>query len=286
MMKPPFITMHAAKHSRESAVKDDDQIAFENASSCEEVGRQKSALEWYAEVKQTGGRWDVRASKRRVMLLLVLGHPARAVSIGLEAMRRMLSPDVLLIHEVVRAMNAHCGPFQALDLSRQWLSQSNTSGCPYLWYTAAGYAALCHQFSRSLRYLVRSLDLSSWNCIGDLFLDFDFAPLWEHLNNAPLKPTEAGALRLPHWQQYYDRLSKVSGELGFESIEHVPSSLRHILRIDIRNMTWQPRSGTSLAKLATYKSWSDAVRMQARESLDRGLRKALAMQPASSGDCA
>ena len=46
--------MQNAKHARESALKDDDQIAFENGTSFEEACSYSKALDWYAEVKPTG----------------------------------------------------------------------------------------------------------------------------------------------------------------------------------------------------------------------------------------
>lgn len=51
--------MQAAKQSRESAAKDDDQIAFENGTALEETFSYQKALEWYAEVKSMGGRLGV-----------------------------------------------------------------------------------------------------------------------------------------------------------------------------------------------------------------------------------
>jgi hypothetical protein len=65
-VNPRFTDMSTAPYPRESAAKGDDQIAYENAVSCEEVGRHKSALEWYAEVKLTGNHWDRATSMSRV----------------------------------------------------------------------------------------------------------------------------------------------------------------------------------------------------------------------------
>lgn len=285
-MKPPFITMQTAKHSRESAAKGDDQIAFENGISCLEVGRHQTALEWYAEVKPTGSRWDRRASTRRVSLLVALNRAQEAVGVGMQAISRMQQPSADLIAEVARSWDAHRGPSQALTLCRHWLRHSADCLSPSLWFSAAAYASRCHQFTRSLRYLVQYLEICGGEFIGDLFLDRDFAPLWHHLEHEPLTPAEASALRLPQWQAHLEALAKVREQLSFESCMHVPPTLRAILRLNIRRMTWQPHSRATPSQLAAFDSWCDAVRLQSRESLAAGLRKALAVQPATSGDCA
>ena len=278
--------MHTAKHSRESAAKGDDQIAFENGTSCLEVGRHQAALEWYAEVKPTGARWDKCASTGRASLLVALNRAEEAVAIGMQAITRMQQPSAELIAEVARAWNVHCGPSAALTLCRNGLRHVAVGESPSLWFSAAGYAAQCHQFARSLRYLARCFELCDEKFGGDMFLDFDFAPLWHHLENEPLTSEEAVALQLPQWQTYRAKLAKVRGPLSFESSMHVPPALRAILRLNTRYMTWQPYSRATPLQLAAFASWCDAVRVQSRESLAVGLRKALAVQPAASGECA
>lgn len=285
-MNPPLITMHATKHPRESAAKGDDQIAFENGTSCLEVGRYQTALEWYAEVKPNGGGWDRCASTDRVSLLVALHRAEAAVSVGMQAISRMQQPSAGLIAEVARALDAHRGPSEALTLCRHWLRHSAACRSPSLWFSAAAYASRCQQFTRSLRYLVQYLEICGGEFIGDLFLDRDFAPLWHHLEHEPLAPAEASALRLPQWQTHLEALAKVREQLSFESCMHVPPTLRAILRLNIRRMTWQPHSRATPSPLAAFASWCEAVRMQSRESLAAGLRKALAFKPATSGECA
>lgn len=87
--------MQIAKHSRESAAKGDDQIAFENATALEEASSYQKALDWYAEVKPTGGRWDMSASAGRVAILTALHRLPEAVKIGTEAVRRMQTQEGL-----------------------------------------------------------------------------------------------------------------------------------------------------------------------------------------------
>ena len=284
-VNPHFTAMPTAHYPRESTAKGDDQVAYENAVSCEEVGRHQSALEWYAEVKPTGGRWDRRASTDRVALLLAFNRAEEAVNLGMNAVMRMnrTSPD--LINEVARACNQHFGPASSLDFCRHWLRCSPACRTPTLWISAAACAAQCQQFARSLRYLVHYLDTCSGVFIDDLFLDRDFAPLWHHLENEPLTSEEAAALRLPQWQAHLEALAKVREQLSFESIAHVPPALRALLRLDIRSMTWQMHSRATASQLAVFASWCDAVRVQTRESLAAGLRKALALSPATSGEC-
>ena len=147
LVNPPFTAMSTATYPRESAAKDDDQIAYENAVSCEEVGRYQSALEWYAEVKPTDGRWDRRASTDRVALLVALNRAEEAVNLGMNAVVRMNRPSPGLINEVARACNQHFGPSRALDFCRHWLRCSPACRTPTLWISAAACAAQCQQFS-------------------------------------------------------------------------------------------------------------------------------------------
>jgi hypothetical protein len=286
LVKPPFITMHAAKHSRESAAKGDDQIAFENATALEEACRHQQALDWYAEVKPTGGTFDMRACAGRVAILLVLYRVNEAVVTGMLALQRMQVPNPELLGEVTRAVNAHCGAAPALALCRQWIRHPANCEQPDLWMSAAGYAAQCGQFGRALRYLVYYLHYSGGMPASDLLLDSDFAPLWHHLEHEALSAEEAAALRHPVWQASRDLLPQVRGRLSFESYAHVPPSLRSILRVHTRSMNWVPHRDTPPAKRAAFDAWCQAVRDASIASLDAGRRKALAMQPVTSGECA
>lgn len=284
-VNPHFTAMPTATYPRGSAAKGDDQIAYENAVSCEEVGRHQSALEWYAEVKLTGNRWDRAASMSRVALLVALIRSEEAVNLGMKAVMRMNRPSPGLIAEVARAWNQHIGPSRALDFCRHWLSRSPACRTATLWFSAAAYAAQCQQFARSLRYIGHCLDLCDDTFGGDLFLDFDFAPLWQHLAHDPLTAEETAALRRPAWQAHREILAKMHGQLSFESIAHVPPTLRARLHLDTRSMTWQPHPRSTPSQLAAFTSWCAAVRSQARQSLAEGLIKALAQQPATSGEC-
>lgn len=67
--------MQAAKQSRESAAKDDDQIAFENATALEEACSYLKALEWYAEVNRWAG---VSAFSKQLAVLPYLHLMTRA----------------------------------------------------------------------------------------------------------------------------------------------------------------------------------------------------------------
>lgn len=285
-VNPHFTAMSTAPYTRESAAKGDDQIAYENAVSCEEVGRHQSALEWYAEVKPTGNRCDCAASMSQVALLVALNRSEEAVNLGMKAVMRMNRPSPSLIAEVARAWNQHIGPSRALDFCRHWLSRSPACHTDTLWFSTAGYAAQCQQFASSLRYIGHCLELCSDAFGGDMFLDFDFAPLWHHLANAPLTAEEVAALSRPVWQTQRDVLAKIHSSLSFESIGHVPPTLRARLHLDTRSMTWQPHPRCTASQLAAFTSWCAAVRAQARQSLAEGLIKALAQQPATSGECA
>ena len=173
--------MQTAKHSSESAAKGDDQIAFENATALEEACSYLKALDWYAEVKPTGGYLDMQASSCRVAILLALHRPQEALEIGQAALSRMRCFSIELLGEMARATNAHHGSSQALAFCRHWLQVPEVSELEDFWLTSAGYAAQCSQFERSLRYMVRGLTICGGKPFTDVLLDFDFAPLWHHL---------------------------------------------------------------------------------------------------------
>ena len=270
---------------RESAAKSDDQIAYENAVSCEEVGRHQSALEWHAEVKPTGGKWDLSASASRVAILIANNRANEGVGLGMQAILRMQQPCAGLIAEVARAWNANGSSIQALELCRLWLRHPTACCSPGLWFSAAAFASQCRQFGRCLRYLVEFLHLSAGSLRNDLLFDQDFAPLWHHLANEPLTLEEAVALRCPEWLSNRKALIQAWDHLSFESIGHVPPTLRAILNVDTCSMTWRPRQNAEPSKVTAYHAWRDAVRVQARENLDTGLIKALAVKPISSGKC-
>jgi|UniRef100_UPI003782EF04 hypothetical protein len=278
--------MQTTKHSRESAVKGDDQIAFENATALEEACSYQKALDWYAEVKPTGGYWDMSASAGRVAILTALHRLPEAVQIGTEAVRRMQTPDAELVNELARALNLHRGPEDALALCRRALRLEALSQNPNLWYSASAYASQCGQLGRSLRYLARSLHCSGGVPITDLLLDRDFAPLWHHLENEPLSGEEAEALRQPFWQKCRHLILEDRGHPSFESYAHVPAALRAYLRLNTRSMNWHLHRDTPAKKAAGFETWCEAVRTASMQSLDAGLRKALAQAPATSAECA
>ena len=132
--------MPTAHYPRESAAKGDDQIAYENAVSCEEVGRYQSALEWYAEVKLTGNRWDRVASMSQVALLVALNRSDEAVDLGMKAVMRMNRPSPGLIAEVARAWNQHLGPSRALDFCRHWLALRRGKRKPSISFEGGSHA--------------------------------------------------------------------------------------------------------------------------------------------------
>ena len=278
--------MHAIKLPRESSAKGDDQIAFENGTSFEEACAYQKALDWYAEVKPTGRAWDMSASAGRVAILVALDRATEAVEIGQQAIQRMQKPNPELLGETARALNATGGPRLALQLCRRWVRHPANCQQPELWHSGAAYAAQCGQFERSLRYLACHLHYSDGMPASDLMLDRDFAPLWHHLEHEQLSPEDATALRHPVWQASRALLQQVRGGLSFESYAHVPSSLRSILRVRTRSMNWVPHRDTPPAQRTAFTSWCEAVRDASLASLDAGLRKALAMQPATSGECA
>ena len=278
--------MQTAKHPRESAAKGDDQIAFENATALEEACSYLKALDWYAEVKPTGGYLDMQASSCRAAILLALHRPQEALEIGQAALSRMGFFSIELLGEIARAMNAHLGSSQALAFCRHWLQFPEVSKLEDFWLTSSGYAAQCGQFERSLRYMVRGLTICGGKPFTDVLLDFDFAPLWHHLEHESLSQPEAFALQNPVWHSGLSGLSRVRGELSFESFTHVPDSLRRLLRLHTRHMVWRLHRDTPPAQRAAFEAWCQAVRDASLASLDAGLRKALAFHAATSGECA
>ncbi len=285
-VNPHLTAMPATPNHRTTRVKDDDQIALENAASFEEVRSYPKALEWYAEVKPTGGSLDRYASSCRVAILLALTRADEALEVGHLAVKRMQAPDLELLAEVARALNAHRGSPHALAFCRHWLQCPKISRLEGSWVTAAGYAAQCGQYERSLRYLVRSLRRCSGTPYSDVLFDSDFAPLWHHLENEALTAKEATSLSDPVWQAGRSLLMQMNGDVNFEGVRHVPPSLRAILHLDTRSMTWQPHRQTPPSQLTAFSSWCQAVRAASLESLDIGLRKALAFKPSTSGQCA
>jgi hypothetical protein len=278
--------MPATPPIRTSRAKDDDQIAFENGSSFEEACSYHKALDWYAEVKPTGGYWDMVASAGRVAILVALGRAAEAVEIGQQAIQRMHTPNPELLGETARALNAAGSPREALALCRRWVRHPANCQRPNLWHSGAAYAALCGQFERSLRYLICYLHFCGGNLTADILLDRDLAPLWHHLDSEPLTPLEARALQHENWKTSRGAIQQMRGGLSFESYAHVPPSLRSILRIHTRSMDWVPHRDTPPAQRAAFDAWCQAVRDASLASLETGLRKALAQSPATSGECA
>lgn len=271
---------------RTSRVKDDDQIAFENGTSFEEACSYPKALDWYAEVKPTGGPWDMCASAGRVAILVALGRAAEAVEIGQQAIQRMHTPNPELLGETARALNEAGSPGDALQLCRRWVRHSANCQQPALWHSGAAYAALCGQFERSLRYLICYLHFCGGKLTADILLDRDLAPLWHHLENEALTPLEARPLQHEIWATSREAVRQMRGGLSFESYAHVPPSLRSILRIHTRSMNWVPHRDTPPAQRTAFEAWCQAVRDAALASLDAGLRKALAFHAATSGECA
>lgn len=271
---------------RTSRIKDDDQIAFENGTSFEEACSYLKALDWYAEVKPTGGYLDMQASSCRVAILLALNRATEALDIGQAALNRMRCFSIELLGEVARTVNAHLGSSQALAFCRHWLQFREVSRLEDFWLSSAGYAAQCGQFERSLRYIVRGLTICGGKPLSDLLLDFDFAPLWHHLEHEPLAQSEAVALQNAVWPSGCVGLPQVKGELSFESFMHVPASLRRHLRLSTRHMVWRLHRDTPPAQRTAFEAWCQAVREASLVSLDAGLRKALAFHAATSGECA
>jgi hypothetical protein len=278
--------MPATPPIRTSRAKDDDQIAFENGTSFEEACSHSKALDWYAEVKPTGGPWDTSASAGRVAILVALGRAAEAVEIGQQGIQRMQTPDPELLGETARALNEAGSPHEALKLCRRWVRHPANCQRPNLWHSGAAYAALCGQFERSLRYLVSYLHLCGGKLTADILLDRDLAPLWHHLEHEALTPLEARALQHEIWRSCRQALQQMRGGLSFESYMHVPPSLRSILRVHTRSMNWVPHRDTPPAQRTAFEAWCQAVRDASLASLDAGMRKALAFQAATSGECA
>lgn len=286
LVKPPFITMQTAKHSRESAAKGDDQIAFENGISFQNAGRHVTALEWYADVKPTGGRWDIRASAGRIALLIALNRAEEAVVVGTQALKRMRFYSVSIVVQTSRALNVVRGPLPALKLCRQALRHAAFQQSPHVWFSAAAFAAQCHQFGRSLRYLRGFFDCCDESFGGDLFSDFDFAPLWQHLRCEALTDEEIAALRAMATHHHRSLVAGLRCSLSYESIGHVPPGLRRFLCLNLATMTWVPRPDATPAQQATFQTWCDAVRQEARQSFEHAVGKALAIHTATSGECA
>ena len=278
--------MPASPTIRTSRIKDDDQIAFENGTSFEEACSYPKALDWYAEVKPTGGPWDMCASAGRVAILVALGRSAEAVEIGQQAIQRMQTPNPELLGETARALNEAGSPGDALQLCRRWVRHPANCKQPSLWHSGAAYAALCRQFERSLRYLASYLHFCGGKLTADILLDRDLAPLWHHLENEALTPLEARALQHAVWSTSREAVRQMRGGLSFESYAHVPPSLRSILRIHTRSMNWVPHRDTPPAQRTAFEAWCQAVRDASLASLDAGLRKALAFHAATSGECA
>lgn len=258
--------------------KDDDQIAFENGSSCEHACRYQSTLDWFAEVKPSGGRWDIAACIGRVAILVAMGRASEAVAIGMVAISRMRKTDAVLIAEVARAWNVCKGPSAALELCRYWLRGRDAGYSASLWSSAAAYASRCGMFARSLRYLVQCFGMNGGRYDGDFFLDMDFAPLWQHLHTQPLSSAEALTLRWPKWDRSIDSLADRECYLPFESIPDVPANFRSMLCLHTTSMNWQPRAGTNPELVSAFSAWCRAVRAAHRQSLECGLRKALACE--------
>jgi hypothetical protein len=265
-MKPPFITIQNAKKSPESAVKGDDQIALENGISFEEACSRQKALHWYLQVKPKGGRWDMSASARHVAILVAFGRATEAVEIGQQAIKRMQKPNHELLGETAGALNEAGSPHEALQLYRRWVRHPANCQQPALWHSGAAYAALCGQFERSLRCLISYLNFCVGKLTANILLDSDLAQLWHHLENEAIRQKRGG--------------------ISFESYANVPLSLRSILHVHTPSMNWVPHRHTKLAQRTAFDAWRLAVRDPSLASLDDGLRKALAKQPATSGGCA
>ena len=278
--------MHANKHHREPAAKGDDQIAFENGISFQNAGRHVTALEWYADVKPTGGRWDIQASSARMSLLIGLKRAEEAVVVGTQALKRMRHYSVSLVNQTSRALNVVQGPLPALNLCRQALRLAAFQQSPHLWFSAAAYASQCNQFGRSLRYLKSFFDCCEASFGGDLFSDFDFAPLWQHLLCETLTDEEIAALRTLATHHHRSLVAGLRCPLSYESIGHVPPGLRRFLCLNLATMTWMPRPNATRAQQATFQTWYDAVRQEARQSFEHAVSKALAIHTATSGECA
>ncbi len=278
--------MIIAQYHRESAAKGDDQIAFENGISFQNAGRHAPALEWYADVKPTGGRWDIQASVGRVSLLIALNRAEEAAAVGTQALKRMRFYSVTLVAQTSRALNVAQGPLPALNLCRQALRHAAFQQSPHLWFSAAAYASQCGQFGRSLRYIMSFFDSCDETFGGDLFSDFDFAPLWQHVQDEARTDEELASLRALAVHQHRSLVAGLRRPLSYESIGHVPPVMRRFLCLNLATMTWVPRPDASPAQHATFQTWYDAVRQEARQSFEHAVCKALASHTATSGECA
>ena len=278
--------MPASPAIRTSRVKDDDEIAFENGTSFEEACSYRKALDWYAEVKPTGDYLDMQASSCRVAILLALNRATEALDAGEAALNRMRCFSIELLGEMARTVNANHGSLQALAFCRHWLQFPEVSRLEDFWLSSAGYAAQCGQFERCLRYVVRGLTICGGKPLSDVLLDFDFAPLWHHLEHECLAQSETATLQNAVWSSALVGLPQVKGELSFESFTHVPGSLRRFLRLNTRHMVWRLHRDTPPAQRTAFEAWCQAVRDASLASLDAGRRKALAFHAATSGECA
>jgi hypothetical protein len=194
--------------------------------------------------------------------------------------------SIEVLGEIARAMNAHHGSSQALAFCRHWLQFPEVSKLEDFWLSSAGYAAQCGQFERSLRYMVRGLTICGGKPFTDVLLDFDFAPLWHHLEHECLSQAEAVALQNPVWPSGLAGLSQARGELSFESFTHVPGLIAPLPAIEHTPHGLALHRDTPPAQRTAFEAWCQAVRDASLASLDAGLRKALAFHAATSGECA
>ncbi len=281
-MKPSFNTMSLPPqnlpHKRDCVAKDDDQIAYENGYSCECVERGVQALTWYAEVKPTGGRWDVMATAGRVAVLVACRRAGEAVQLGVAGLARMGQPSALLVNEVARAWNQHSGPEHALSVCRTWAEHAAIINNIDYWHSVAAYAAQCGQFAMCLESLLEWLKLRSRQQPCDVLLDMDFVPLWRHLSEGLLTQAEANALQSPLWPNDSEGMSVHNGRISFESYAKMPSRLRAILCLQTTSMTWHLRPHTAHALIAAYSAWRKETRLAHFGSLLAGQRKVVAFK--------
>jgi hypothetical protein len=271
-------------HHRHHTAKDDDQIAFENGYTCEREDRLEEALAWFAEVKPTGGHWDVNASAERIALLVARNRAGEAVQISVAALNRMQQPSLLLIAEAARAWRQHRGAEHALAVFQAWAWVPAIRGNVKYAHDTASYAAQCGQFALSLQGLLEWLPLRHTPNASDILTDLDFAPLWQHLAEGQLTQPEANLLRSPLWPDDREVLTKHGGYFSLESYPHIPTRLRAMLRLDAVSMTWQPRPNTALHLLQAYAGWRKHLRQDHFEKLLIGRRKALAFNAPTNPD--
>ncbi len=260
------------------AARDDDQIAYENGYSCECAGRYDHAMNWYAEVKPTGGLWDMNATGGHVALLIAMGRAAEAVAMGTAGLARMQQPSVLLTSEAARAWNVHRGPQHALSIWETMSCHPTVANDLNYWHATAAYAAQCGEFATSLDHLVVWLQRKGNQPGCDVLLDMDLAPLWEHIATGQLTPREAKALRSSRWPTDIEVLSVHDGGLSFESRTHLPARLGAILCLHTPTMSWRVRPGTAQPLLRAYAQWRKETRSAHFEKLLTGRRKAVAFK--------